>query len=159
MFTQASALLEGGITVLAKCGIYRIRHKSGAAYIGGSHDLTNRYTWHRYMLRRGKHTSKDLQALWNGTLDDFVFEIVELCSKDRLREREQFWAEQEPLLVSTRKTKGWTLSEETKQRQRDSRARYLENPAARAELARRAREQHAQGKLGRRTWKLPQACE
>lgn len=75
------------------CGVYVIRHvSSGRCYVGASKDITNRYTHHRYMLRRGKHKTADLQELWDKCGEGaFEFETVEACLPSELRDREQHW--------------------------------------------------------------------
>ena len=47
-------------------GIYLIQHKaSGKRYIGSSINIEQRWRQHRHSLSRGKHSSKELQALWD----------------------------------------------------------------------------------------------
>lgn len=75
------------------CGVYAIYHKdSGRLYIGGSTDITGRYTYHRFMLRRGMHKSKPLQEAWLRYGEAaFKFMTLELCSKEQLLALEQEW--------------------------------------------------------------------
>lgn len=71
-------------------------------YVGGSVDITGRYTFHRFMLRRGLHKTKALQELWS--LDGeaaFEFFTLERCLKNVLLEREDFWIAQTPDRLNT----------------------------------------------------------
>jgi len=74
------------------CGIYAIEHISGARYIGGSKDITGRYTHHRFTLRRGINKTRALQELWTQDGEEtFEFKTLELCEPEMLREREEYW--------------------------------------------------------------------
>lgn len=74
-------------------GVYGIRHvPTGAMYVGGSTDITGRYTHHRFWLRRGLHKSKPLQELWAACGErEFEFITLELCDASVLIEREDEW--------------------------------------------------------------------
>lgn len=74
-------------------GVYAIRHlPTGKMYVGGSTDITGRYTHHRFMLRRGCHKTVALQKLWEADGEQaFEFFILEHCSRDELLEREDQW--------------------------------------------------------------------
>lgn len=135
------------------CAVYRLRHKSGAAYVGGSVDVVARWQWHEYMLDENKHTCRALQRLWNrdGELS-FVFEILVHCTRSRLRSVEDQHALREKRLLSQLNV-GFKKSAESRRRAGKSRARYLETPGAREALAERARQQHRAGNFGRSTWK------
>lgn len=84
-------------------GVYRILHvPSGACYIGGSVDITGRYTHHRYCLRRGIHKTKALQSLWTKDGEDcFKFEVVELCGLEDLLSREDYHIKNTSLCLNT----------------------------------------------------------
>jgi group I intron endonuclease len=74
-------------------GVYAIRYiPTERMYVGGSADITGRYTHHRFMLRRGKHKCSALQDAWNQYGEDqFSFETLERCDPEHVREREEFW--------------------------------------------------------------------
>lgn len=59
-------------------------------YIGCSSNLSKRKAWHISMLSLGKHTNKRLQQAFieYGTP---VVEVLELCTLDKLKDREIFW--------------------------------------------------------------------
>jgi group I intron endonuclease len=84
-------------------GVYAIRHvQSGRRYIGGSTDMTGRWTYHRFTLRRGMHKTAALQALWTADGEDaFVFEVLEKCSPVEVLQREQAWLDATPDRLNT----------------------------------------------------------
>lgn len=75
------------------CGVYCIASKTtGERYIGGSTDITGRYTHHRFTLRRGLHKSKSLQEIWNTHGEtDFEFTTLENCEPGDLISREDWY--------------------------------------------------------------------
>lgn len=85
------------------CGIYRIKNLlDGKCYIGSSVNIHRRWAGHRSELKRNKHHSLYLQRSWNkhGS-DNFVFEIIELCDKSKLIEREQHYIDTENPVYNT----------------------------------------------------------
>lgn len=76
-----------------KSGVYKILNtENGNFYIGSSKDLDKRWIIHKSRLKIGKHINCILQRSWNKYGEKiFVFDIVELCDKDKLFEREQFY--------------------------------------------------------------------
>lgn len=76
-------------------GVYRILcTTSGRFYIGSAVELRRRTTQHRSMLRKNKHYNKFLQAEWNKYSEQaFVFETVEVTSRETCLQREQAWLE------------------------------------------------------------------
>ena len=72
-------------------GVYRIKNiETGRCYIGSSCRINSRRQNHFQNLRANKHGNKNLQADFNASNpDSFVFEILELCSKEELIELEQ----------------------------------------------------------------------
>jgi predicted GIY-YIG superfamily endonuclease len=98
-------------------GIYGIRHKpSGRMYVGGSTDITGRYTHHRFMLRRGAHKSHELQKLWDRDGEAaFEFVTLERCLPQNVNEREQLWHDTTPNSLNTMKgvtASGWERNSE-----------------------------------------------
>jgi group I intron endonuclease len=84
-------------------GVYGVVHvASGQMYIGGSTDMTGRFTHHRFMLRRGKHKCKALQDLWTRHGEEsFEFRVLERCKKDDVRSVEQRWHDNHPESLNT----------------------------------------------------------
>jgi len=74
-------------------GIYRIENtKTRKVYIGQAQQLKTRYLNHVSALKRGTHDNSYLQRAWNKYKEeDFVFSILEECSKELLANREQYW--------------------------------------------------------------------
>lgn len=76
-----------------KCGIYSLKSKiNGKMYIGLSKDVYYRRRKHFEMLKAKHHYNTKMQRHVNKYgLDDLSFEIIELCDKNKLEEREIFW--------------------------------------------------------------------
>ena len=76
-----------------RSGIYRIICMvNGKSYIGQSVSVDGRVMYHLKKLMSGTHFNKHLQSAFSlyGP-DQFIAEVIELCSKDDLTIREQFW--------------------------------------------------------------------
>jgi len=75
------------------CGIYKIRNtQNQKVYIGSSSNIKTRWRQHRYQLKKGEHHSTYLQRSWNKHgQESFAFEIIEQCSKEVLKNREQHY--------------------------------------------------------------------
>ena len=74
-------------------GIYKYQNKiNGKIYIGQSTNIENRYRQHLYDadVRPEDGTGIDL-AIRKYGIDNFTFEIIEECPKDKLDEREIYW--------------------------------------------------------------------
>lgn len=74
-------------------GIYQIRNLiDSKLYVGSAINFEKRWFEHRRKLIYGTHTNKHLQAAWNKyKQENFLFEILEICEKNKLIEREQHW--------------------------------------------------------------------
>lgn len=77
-------------------GIYKITNQNNKKYyVGSAANFSRRYSTHLSMLKNNKH---DNQYFQNSYLkhggDKFVFEVLELCPKQDLKEREQFYLKQ-----------------------------------------------------------------
>jgi group I intron endonuclease len=75
------------------CGIYAIRNKAtGECYVGQSISIHSRIKDHLYKLSRNMHATPALQTAFNEHgLAGFVFDIVEICPRPQLTEREDHW--------------------------------------------------------------------
>jgi len=74
-------------------GIYRIFHtESGKSYVGQSVNVKRRLAGHLLLLSRGSHHNRHLQSAYclYGK-ESFDTEVLELCTKENLTEREQYW--------------------------------------------------------------------
>jgi group I intron endonuclease len=76
-----------------KTGIYKIINKvTGKVYIGSAVDIDTRWYNHKRLLSNNKNKLPKLQNSVNKHgIDNFIFEIVEECTKGILIEREQYW--------------------------------------------------------------------
>ena len=76
-------------------GIYKITNlDNGKMYIGQSLDIQHRWSEHRSELNHNKHDNSYLQNSWNLYGEDkFEFSIIELCSSDKLDDKEIYWIE------------------------------------------------------------------
>lgn len=74
-------------------GIYKIENLiNGKVYVGSAVNFKARVNLHIHRLRLKKHHSCKLQNSWNKYGEEnFKFEIIELCEKDKLIEREQYY--------------------------------------------------------------------
>ena len=73
--------------------IYKIVNTTnGKIYVGSAVNFRKRKNLHLKNLRDGNHGNRHLQLAFNKyNLDSFVFEILELCCRENLLEREQYW--------------------------------------------------------------------
>ena len=132
-------------------GVYAVLHvPTGSAYIGSSEHVTNRYTWHRVMLRRGDHTSKALQKLWNKTSEsEWAFVLICFTRAREIVLRENAVMKTWPGTVLNDRKPNYRHSEELRRKMSLGRARYLETHGARKSLSIRAKKHHAPGRFGR----------
>ncbi len=118
---------------------------NGKRYIGSTMHFQNRVQMHKFHLRRGTHDNRHLQASWKKYGEDaFVFGIIEEVPVEQMIKQEQaFLDSAQPHVYNTglvasaptrgRKfispMKGPKVSEETRQRMRDSvTRRWKERP-------------------------------
>lgn len=75
------------------CGIYCIENKiNSKKYIGMSRHIKRRWTEHKTELRHHNHNNQYLQASWNKYGEEnFKFYIIELCTEEKLSEREIYY--------------------------------------------------------------------
>lgn len=68
--------------------IYKIEHITGYYYVGMSVDTMNRWSSHYTDLRMNKHSSTDLQNLFNLTrIEDWTFSILEYIPTGELKKQ------------------------------------------------------------------------
>lgn len=76
--------------VVTMIGIYCWTNKiNNKKYVGQSVDIERRRQQHIYGA--GKYTTKISLAMHKYGLNNFTFEILELCEIEKLNEREQYW--------------------------------------------------------------------
>lgn len=90
---EACEGLSVAVNVPKTSGIYRfVNFKNGKIYVGSAINLYRRRIDHIKELRAGKHRNSYLQRAWNKYGEEnFCFEILELCEKEKLLELEQKW--------------------------------------------------------------------
>ena len=70
-------------------GIYKITNtKTNKTYIGQSTNIPQRWHAHLHEIGHGRGLAKYIP---DATVQDFSFEIVELCAPEELDERERYW--------------------------------------------------------------------
>jgi len=74
-------------------GIYSIKNKiNNEVYIGSSINISKRKYNHNYQIKKGSHANRYLtRAIQKYGAENFTFEVLEECSADQLKEREQFY--------------------------------------------------------------------
>ena len=77
------------------CGIYKITNLiNGHYYIGQSVDIKGRFRGHRFSamhITDKDHNTPIHLAMYKYGCDNFSYEILEQCPRDRLNEREIYW--------------------------------------------------------------------
>jgi group I intron endonuclease len=93
VYTPQKCILEDLKDV---CGIYQIRNIiNNNIYVGSSSNLRKRILTHINKLRKNIHDNAHLQKAYNKYGEEnFVFEIVEFCSKEEQYKIEQYWLDQ-----------------------------------------------------------------
>ena len=104
-----------------KSGIYVIRNLiNNKLYIGSATTIKSRWRCHKNMLTLNKHHSQHLQSAYNKYgKENFSYEIIEHCTLNKLKIREQLWLnifkpENNMTLLVERPMLGRKLSKEQK---------------------------------------------
>ena len=76
-----------------KSGIYKIRNISNNhIYVGSAVNIKSRWSSHKAALKKQTHHGSYLQRAWNKYgAECFEFSVIELCEKEKLIEREQYY--------------------------------------------------------------------
>lgn len=74
-------------------GVYIIKHnQSDKVYVGSSLDLYSRIRVHKTKLKNGTHINLKLRNFCSKYgFEGFEFSVLELCDKNNILEREQYW--------------------------------------------------------------------
>lgn len=105
-----------------KCGVYEFFNlENGKRYIGSSVNIYNRLHEHIHNLKNNKAHNKHFQSAWNKYGEDnFIYGVLEYCSKDLQFEREQYYLDlihpEYNLTYNVIANTGKSLSEETKKK-------------------------------------------
>ena len=118
------------------CGIYKIKNIGDEkVYIG--HSLNIEYRWRKHVeaLKAKRHENIHLQRAWDKHgKDNFIFEKIEVCRENELKDREQYWMD---YYKCYNHDKGYNicptadqtiLAEETKHKMSLMAKKRLENP-------------------------------
>ena len=118
-------------------GIYQIKCKTNnKIYIGSSVNIKQRWKYHKWQLRAGKHDAKYMQNCWNKYGQDFIeFEVLLVCKPEQVLMYEQTYLDYYKPAFNTQIVVGSNLglkfSEETKRKfseaQRNWRKKYSFN--------------------------------
>lgn len=83
----------GNTLTITDSGIYAINNIiNGKIYIGSASNLRGRWNGHLSHLRKNKHHNRHLQRAWNKYGENnFRVSVLELCEKDELIDREQYY--------------------------------------------------------------------
>lgn len=88
-----------------KCGVYKITHVSGKYYVGSSKNIGRRINEHKYSIR---HYGKlgEIYFLDDYNVDNYKFEVLELCDIDDLWKTESKYINlEDPLVVNYKDSK------------------------------------------------------
>lgn len=93
--------------VLESC-VYSITNKiNNKKYIGFTFKFIKRKNDHINALRKNNHVNTYLQNAWNKYGEEnFIFEVLEFCSKNNLAKREDFWVK---MFNTTNKKNGYNI--------------------------------------------------
>jgi len=72
-------------------GIYKITSPSGRIYIGQSVDINRRLSRYKNLSKQVSSSIKLYRSLLKHGPENHIFEIVELCEKPFLNEKERYW--------------------------------------------------------------------
>lgn len=91
------------------CGIYKITNLvNGKAYIGLSTNIAARWSQHKSHYKKGDTIL--YKAMIKYGFENFIFEIVELCSKEKLGEMEKFYIKKYRTYVGFKDCKGYNAT-------------------------------------------------
>ena len=81
--------------------IYQIRNLiNGKVYVGQTVNESRRKANHLFLLRMNKHHSIKLQNAYNKYGEkNFIFEILEECSKEELNDRELYYIQKKTVII------------------------------------------------------------
>lgn len=95
-------------------GIYKIQNLiNGKVYIGQSIDISRRWAQHRYATKNPQsidYNSALYEAMRKYGIENFQFSILEICLKEELDQKEQFWIKQYHSYINDPECNGYNLT-------------------------------------------------
>ena len=138
-------------------GIYIITNIiNNKIYIGSSsYCISNRITVHKRFLKQNNHDNSYLQASYNKYgLENFKFEILEVCDKINCIEREQYWMD---LYKSYNRNIGFNINEIANSRLNSKMSEDSKLKMSMAKIGKKLSPEHIlKSKLSRTGQKRPQ---
>ena len=153
---------RGSKRVQLTCGVYEIVHpRTQRRYVGSSCEVEKRLYHHLCMLRVRRHHCQYLQNVWDKYGEaEFRFYILESCEVNALDQKEQYHMDCKSVYTLmnaqpvARSARGFTHSKETRVKMSVSARRVGANLEERQRRSKRAKRQHAEGCLGRRSYTI-----
>lgn len=95
-------------------GIYKITNKiNNKIYIGQSIDIERRWRAHKtepFNINSDNYNTVFYKAIRKYGIDNFTFEVIEECSKDKLNEREEYWINYYNSYVNAEESNGYNMT-------------------------------------------------
>lgn len=123
-------------------GIYTITNViNNKIYIGSSsYNVDRRLIVHKRLLRQGKHENSYLQASYDKYgVENFKFEVLELCEKNKCIEREQYWMD---FYKSYKRDIGFNINEKANSRLNSKHSEETKQKMREAKLGKKLTEEH-----------------
>lgn len=150
-----------------KSGIYKITNIiTFDFYIGSAVYIKNRWANHRCLFRANKHANLYFQNTWNKYGEEnFKFEVLEYCEKEKLIEREQHWLNylkpKYNIVLTAQNMLGFKHTKEAKDKMRKPKSKTHKQNISHARIGMKFDDQHkskiSSSKLGKKINSEPSA--
>lgn len=95
----------------AICGIYLITNKiNGKKYVGQSTDILYRWSQHISYINKLHHKSLLKSAFQHYGVDNFNFEIIEICSPEELDDKEKYYINKYNTYYLAKNSNGYNMT-------------------------------------------------
>lgn len=95
----------------AICGIYLITNKiNGKKYVGQSTDILYRWGQHISYINKLRHKSLLKSAFQHYGIDNFNFEIIEICSPEELDDKEKYYINKYNTYYLAKNSNGYNMT-------------------------------------------------
>lgn len=96
---------------MAKCGIYMIKNKiNNKVYIGQSVDIERRWEAHKWRCVNDDKHLYLYNAINKYGIENFSFDVVELCDRDELNEKEIYYIKKYHSYIYDEKPNGYNMT-------------------------------------------------